>query len=588
MNPIFMRRATGAGEGQREASSEVSDGGARALPVRQNPLLRAVTLCYKVLSMNLPRLILGTALVVGIAADVLLRAGFDGIAFPLWISIVALAALALASRERRPLSREATGWLVVAVLAATGLAWRAASDLQPLDFLASLLALGLAAVALGQPQASLLCGRLRDVAWAGARVLRDVFIGAVPLALREVVMPSSRGQESRRAWPMIRTALIVLALVAVFGSLLRGADPIFASLLAVPDFDFGRLMEHLVMIGFFAWVFAGWSRGAFISSASASRPPERLPISLGMTDMTAALVTLDVLFALFILAQLGWLFGGEAFLQARTGLTAAEYARRGFFQMVFVVILVVPLLMAVRTLLVAGVEPARRYARLAIPMVVLLVAMLTSAAFRMRLYMDYYGLTTDRFHTLAIMAWLAFVLIWLGATTLRGRGRHFAAGAVIAGFVTLGALNVLVPDRVVARVNVARAQLPTSAGGTPLDLDYLSTLSGDAMATAIAATLAPPANVRSSTAGALGATRETSPVAQQCLAARRILERWGPASRAAARRDEPGAWRSWNPGVSRALRLAAEHARALREVRHAACAEARRLAPNAGVRAVYR
>jgi len=140
----------------------------------------------------------------------------------------------------------------------------------------------------------------------------------------------------------------------------------------------------------------------------------------------------------------------------------------------------------------------------------------------------------------------------------------------------------------VARVNVARAQLATSAGGTPLDLDYLSTLSGDAMAIAIPATLAPPPNVRSSTVGALGVSREMSPVAQQCLAARRILQRWGPASRAAAQRDEPGAWRRWNPGVSRALHLAAEHARPLRDVRHVACAEARRLAPNLGVRAIYR
>src|SRR5690242_315178 len=272
--------------------------------------------------MTLPRLILCGALLIGLAADALLRAGFNGIGFPIWVAILALVTIAIARRDERPTPREALGWLVVAVLAALGLAWRASEELQAFDFLATLLALGLAAVALGQPGAAIIGARLRDTVWAGVRVLRDVFIGAIPLTLRELLAPGTRDAASRRGWPLIRTVLIVIALLVVFGSLLRGADPIFASLLELPNFDIASVLSHLLVIGFFAWVFTGWSRGAFISPATASRPPERLPITLGMTDMTAALVTLDVLFALFILAQLGWLFGGEAFLQARTGLTA--------------------------------------------------------------------------------------------------------------------------------------------------------------------------------------------------------------------------------------------------------------------------
>jgi hypothetical protein len=525
--------------------------------------------------MRLPRLILGAALVVGIAADVL-RGGFDGVAFPLWIALLVLAALALAARGNSAVSREAIGWLIAAVLAAAGLAWRAADELQALDFLATLLALGLAAVALGQPRATILHARLRDNVWAGARVLRDVFIGAVPLTLQELLASDSRGTPGRRKWPMLRTVLIVVAVVAVFGSLLRSADPIFASLLAMPAFDFGRLIEHLLIIGFFAWVFAGWSRGAFISPDTAGRAPERFPFALGMTDMTAALATLDVLFALFVLAQLGWLFGGESFLQARTGLTAAQYARRGFFQMVFVVMLVVPLLMATRVLRVPGAETARRHTRLAIPMVVLLLAMIVSAALRMRLYVQYFGLTVERFYTLAIMTWLAFVLVWLAVTTLRGRDQRFIAGAVLSGFATLFVLNVVVPDRVVARVNVARAQGATPAGGSALDVAYLSTLGGDAMGTAIAATLAPPTPAARSAPAPVGEAQLDTVDSQRCRAARRILTRWGPSSRTATRRDEPASWRAWNAGVSSALQLTAANERALRSVQHEACAATRR------------
>lgn len=538
--------------------------------------------------MALQRVILVTALVVGIAADVLLRAGFNGVAFPLWIAIVALAAVAIARRNDRVLSREAGGWLALAVVMAAGLAWRASSELQTLDFLATLLALGLAAVALGQPRAALLAARLRDTTWAGARVLRDIVIGALPLAFRELLAPGTRDAANRRGWPVLRTVLIVVVLLVVFGSLLRGADPIFASLLAVPDFDVGIALSHLVVAGFFAWVFAGWARGAFITPSTAGRPPERLPVTVGTTDMTAALVTLDVLFALFIVAQLGWLFGGESFLQARTGLTAAEYARQGFFQMVFVVVLAVPLLMAMRTLLVPTADALRRYTRLAVPMVVLLLAMILSAALRMRLYVRYFGLSTDRFYTLAIMAWLAFVLVWFTATTLRGRDRRFVGGAVLAGFAILFVLNVVVPDRVVARVNVARAQRPASVGGTPLDLAYLSTLSGDAIRTAIAATLAPPANISGVAPVASSGAQQMTPAAQRCVAARRILARWGPASRTAADRDEPGAWRTWNAAEARSLRVTAENARALRAVGHESCAAARSAGAHVGLGRPYR
>jgi len=521
--------------------------------------------------MPLPRLILCAALVVGIAADLLLRAGINGIGFPLWIAILALVAIAIARRDRRTVPREAMAWLAAAVIMAIGLAWRSAEELQGFDFLATLLALGLAAIALGQPTAALAGARLRDTVWAAARVLRDVFIGAIPLTLRELLAPGTRDAASRRGWPVIRTTLIVVALLVVFGSLLRSADPIFASLLALPHFDIGLFISHLLVIGFFAWVFAGWSRGAFISPATASRPPERLPFTLGMTDMTAALVTLDVLFALFVLAQLGWLFGGEAFLQARTGLTAAQYARSGFFQMVFVVLLVVPLLLATRALRAPGPASARRHTQLAIPMVILLLAMIVSAALRMRLYVQYFGLTTERFYTLAIMTWLAFVLIWLSATTLRGSERGFVAGAVISGFVTLFMLNVIVPDRVVARVNLARARDAAPTGGSSLDIAYLSTLGGDALATAIAATLAPPASATGTPAIPAASVPPDSISLQRCRAARRIRTRWGPSSRAAAASDRTGAWRRWNAGEQHALRLAAENAAALRAVEHQTC-----------------
>src|SRR3954468_9756759 len=142
MQPIFMRRAQGGRCSQDDASLEVkpmplSPPWATAVWCR-TPLLRHRTLYYKVLSMTISRAILAAALLIGIAADALLRDGFDGIAFVLWIALVAVAALALARRDHLRPAREARGWLAIAVSFAACMAWRASSQLQALDFLATL------------------------------------------------------------------------------------------------------------------------------------------------------------------------------------------------------------------------------------------------------------------------------------------------------------------------------------------------------------------------------------------------------------------------------------------------------------------
>src|ERR1700694_2020469 len=160
--------------------------------------------------------------------------------------------------------------------------------------------------------------------------------------------------------------------------------------------------------------------------------------------------------------------------------------------MVWVVVLVIPLLVGMRVALRPGRSLARRHTALALPLIALLGAIVFSATMRMRLYVHYYGLTTDRFYPLVFMGWLAVVLLWLTVTVLRDRGRPFIAGVVLTGLATLAALNLAAPDAIIARVNVARAAEMTPRTQPALDLYHLASLSGEAVSLAIAATLAPP------------------------------------------------------------------------------------------------
>jgi hypothetical protein len=252
-------------------------------------------------------------------------------------------------------------------------------------------------------------------------------------------------------------------------------------------------------------------------------------------------------------------------------LTVAEYARQGFFQMVLVVALVVPLLVASRAALRPGRALARRHTLLSLPLIGLLGATIVSAMLRMKLYVHYYGMTTERFYPLIVMVWLTAVLVWLAITVLRDWGRPFVAGTVISGLVTLAALNIADPDLIVARINIDRATRWAQADAPALDLRFLSQLGGRAIALATRETLAAPVGLEGSKA------RELDD-AQRCDAATRLLDWWGPASPAQRRQTRDAAWRWWNAGDAAALDAVTTHSAQLRSVQHATCARAHRRA----------
>jgi hypothetical protein len=512
--------------------------------------------------------VLWQAALLGLSADALMYEAFPGPGLAIWVLVLALAALSLTWSAGRRIPREAAAWLGAAVVLAACTAWRGDEGLRAFDVLATIAVLGLAGIALRDPALALAAPRLRDTLWAGLAIVLNAARGIVPLAVRELFAANRRSGALGRARTAFRLALIAGVLLLVFGSLLRSADPIFARLVKLPDFDAGEVIAHVLVMGFFAWVAGGWAYGALVESPAVRRAPDGLPVTLGAAELTTALGTLNVLFGVYVLTQLGWFFGGERFLQATTGLTAAQYARQGFFQMVWVVALVLPLLLATRAALGANEALARRHTLLASPIVALLGAIIVSAALRMRLYVQYYGLTSDRLYTLVFMGWMAIVLAMLAATVLRDRGRSFVAGSVVSALTLLLGLHLVVPDVVVARVNLARAAHAAERADARLDLAYLASLGGEAVPFAVAATLATPATLALSDP----AVREA-----RCEAASRLLYRWGPASNAVERRQAQGAWRSWNLGEAKALRAVGASSAALRRVRHEMCPPGRDL-----------
>jgi Domain of unknown function (DUF4173) len=489
---------------------------------------------------------LATALLLGASADALMHDDIGGPGLTLWIAFLAINAVALFSRAGRTPSRQALLWLAAAVLWSFGLTWRNSGALEAFDFLAMLFSLAMAAVTMRDPRAALFAQRLRHTLLTGFDVGLNTFFGVLPLAFRDAFPKDTAAKTVASFRRFVRPALIAGAALVIFGALLRAADPIFASWVNIP-FDLGTIVPHFIVAGFFAWIVAGWARAGLAENAASRRSTAPLPIQLGAADITAALGTLAVLFAAFVTAQIGWLFGGEAFLRARTGLTAAAYARQGFFQMVWVVLLVVPVLVGTRAALGPDRALARRHTLLSIPVVLLLGAIIASAMLRLKMYVHFYGLTTERFYPAVFMLWLATVVVWLAITVLRDWGRPFVGGAVLSGMAFLLALNVVDPDAIVARVNVSRAARAASGPQQSLDLVHLASLSGSGTAIAVDAVVR--ADVGNSSAHTVD-----SPAAQRCLAAKTLIERWNSRHYPPRPSERTGGWRYWNRDNALAIR----------------------------------
>ena len=298
------------------------------------------------------RAILFEAALLGVLADGALRNAGDGLGWTLWIVVFALAVLNIARRRELPITREQIAWLSAAVACAAVYSWRDAEQLRAFNLLGTLVAVTMYAMsANGLPAPSVLVARLRDVIAAGVFSFRDVIAGAPMLVAREaepLSLPVVRGAAS---WTAVRVLLLTVPLVLVFTVLLSRADPVFASVFALPQINAEVVFQHVFLTGAFAWWSAGFIRGALLGTSHRFALPERLPVRLGLVEITTSLGAVIALFAIFVGLQLRWLFGGAEIVLATTGLTVAEYARRGFFELVAVAALVLPLILVTRAVI---------------------------------------------------------------------------------------------------------------------------------------------------------------------------------------------------------------------------------------------
>ncbi len=309
-------------------------------------------------------------------------------------------------------------------------------------------------------------------------------IFTLPWQERKTSADPVSGDKKNSLVPILRGLALSLPIWLLFIAMLSSADLIFAQRLdgLLKNFNLGNLAEtlvRLVLIVLVGFLFSGTLLFAARRSAKtrllAADKPLISPF-LGMTETTILLGGVILLFGTFVLIQFRYLFSGQANITL-DGFTYAEYARRGFGELLAVALLSIFLQKGLSQITRRASDKSRSvFTFLSVGVMALVLIILASAFQRLTLYETAYGFTRMRTYPHVFMIWLGILLVAIALMEVLGRQRWFFNAAILAamGFgATLGILNI---DKFIIQRNLEHA-----AAGLPLDVGYLATLSNDAV-----------------------------------------------------------------------------------------------------------
>ncbi|MFC4069541.1 DUF4153 domain-containing protein [Actinoplanes subglobosus] len=321
------------------------------------------------------------------------------------------------------------------------------------------------------------------LAIVGGRQVRSILFSlfAAPYAaLRGLPWVRSHLQGSGNtgmARRVVFSAVLTLVILIVFGGLLSSADVAFSAILddVVPDFQVGTL---------FQWVFLAALGGLLAVSGvyTLSAPPSTSGLDtpgrgrFGLVEWAPACFALVLLFGGFVAVQFTVLFGGARHVLETSGLSYAEYARSGFWQLVAVTLLSLGVLAALARWAKREEKGERVLLRVLLGLLCALsVVIVASALSRMWAYQRVYSFTGERIFVMSLELLLGTVFVLIAVAGIRWRGRWIPQATVGLAVVMLLGLAVLDPEGYVASRNAIRYE----ATGK-IDAWYLRALSADA------------------------------------------------------------------------------------------------------------
>jgi hypothetical protein len=459
--------------------------------------------------------LLAAGLAFGLLADWLFYDKPLGLNYAVFAALGLGLLVALAVTWRLGLRWSALALAAPVLFFAGAVAVRGEEFLTLLNIAASLGVLAILAYSLAGPAWTRLA--LVGFPLAAARAVSEAGFRPPVMAATAVDLSGMRAADRSRVTPVLRGLLLALPVLVVFAGLFSSADLVFqrrlSDLLRLDVLEtLQRLARHGVFVVIAAWFVAGglgfalrrawpddprvlgiparWLAGpggvdaedvaglrrlgrGIMDQGVLVRPWARP--RLGAVEANIVLAAVVLLFLAFVGIQATYLFGGQSNVTVE-GFTYAEYARRGFFELVAVALLALGLGLGLLQVVRAEPGSGKTGFRLLLSALALLVLVVLASAYqRLALYEAAYGFTALRLYSHVFMVVLAGVVAWF-VVTVWWKPERFAAGAFVAMIVFVAALDVINPDAVIVRQNVAQY-----AATGKLDTEYFDQLSSDAV-----------------------------------------------------------------------------------------------------------
>lgn len=276
---------------------------------------------------------------------------------------------------------------------------------------------------------------------------------------------------------------ISLPLLLVVLSLLSEADSVFGYFLSeIPRmlFDleamegtFRIILILLVSLGTFAYL---WSLIApREESVEIKNPVPQKKIAWDGIILVTILTIINLVYAVFTIIQISYLFSGAETVLP-DGMTYAEYARKGFGELVMVTIINFIILLSFMHLTSKDKRAVYRMVQILLSILTVCTGfMLFSAYFRLSLYEAAYGYTYSRLLAHAFMLFL-FVLFVIALVKIWRDGISLIKYYAMTGMIAYLILNYINIDVMIAKYNASRYE---ETGR--IDVAYLTGLSYDAV-----------------------------------------------------------------------------------------------------------
>lgn len=432
-------------------------------------------------------LIAGISLLLGILFDYLFFEKVPGISFPLYIIVIIAGLLTLSVTFGRRIDKQTFLLLIPLLFFSTMVFVRASMLLTFLNIVACfLLLMFIADTVFGK--------KIRNfMMWDYLKILFVPFQFIVPFLHTISDLFQLRGvkRDPKVMTQFIRGIIVAVPVLFIFILLFSSADLIFQKyLFQLWDINIDEeTVARAVLVLLFTLLFIGIYSYTFRAAERADAAEEKKQ-SFHLSSIETSIVfgSVNALFLIFILLQITYLFGGESNITLREsldgivtfseGFTYADYARKGFFELIAVSVISLLLLLAAEKFSPrTAMKHSALFRTLGTALVVQVLVIMVSAFTRLKLYEDAYGFTTLRLYSHAFIFLLAVIfLLLLYKMYIDHREQRFTLCSFVAVLLFLGGMNVLNPDAFIARKNIENFAVTGK-----LDEYYLAGLSTDAI-----------------------------------------------------------------------------------------------------------